>query len=1020
MNPAALSLKNRKVVLVAMLLFIIAGAAGYYKMPRQEDPDIIPSWATVFTGYPGAGPEKVEQLVTRVLEKRISEMDDIKELTSYSQEGGSIIVVHLEDGADREKSWDALREKVDAARAEMPTDTREPDVNTRLSETITMMISVESHAYSYSQLSQYAEQVKRRLEPVRGVARVDLVGEPEEEVTVMLDWRWLSEYDVPPTQIFAALQGRNNLIPGGSWPSDGFRNQVITSGQYGSLQEIAGTVVAVSDEGYPIRLDHVAKVERLPNPSPTYIRSNGNRAVILTITAKEGLNVVKLGRQVREQLSGFSDILPGDVKVKVIVDQPLGIEERLSNFSSSLIFGMLLVIIVVLTTMGVRSAVIISISIPFSILLSFALMPVLGIKLHQVSIAALVISLGMLVDNAIVITDNIDRLLVAGIERREAVIRGVGEVGTAVLTATLTTVGAFIPLMLMQGDTGDFIRDIPQVVSLALLASLLVSVTVTPLFGYNFLKQKKAGVASIQVLRPAEEFYRRILAASLKRPGITLFLAITALGISFVAIPLLGLQFFPPADRNQLIIDVNMPRGTDIKVNDEVSSSVESILMEQSQIENFTAFIGRGIPKFYYNELPPRESSDITQILITLKDNSRSDEDVEALIYSLRHKFAGEIAGARIEVRRLEQGPPVGAAIAVRIGGDDLDTLQTLSRQVQEMVQQVSGTVGVSTDIQEVPLLRVEVDPSRAALSGLTNYDVSLAVRAATEGLHATDYQEGSKELPVVMRYYRAGMEGLGGLESLFVTSPVTGANVPLKEIARVFPEWEVAEIIRYNNQRTVTVRANVEGRLPAEVQQDIENRLESLDLPKGYFITYGGENEDRDASFASLGNAAIIAVLVIYLLLVIQFNSLIQPIVVLSTIPLALFGAVIGLWVTGNPVGFMALLGIVSLSGIVVNNAIVLLEFINALRRNSIPLTEAIMEAGRQRFRPIMLTTLTTVGGLLPLTVSGGKLWGPMGWSIIFGLLGSTLLTLVVVPALYLLTESRAEKIQVKKMGVN
>lgn len=1007
MNPAAFALRYSKVVMVAVIIVVIAGSMSFLNMPRQEDPDVNPAWATVVTRYPGASPEKVERLVTSVLEQRISEIKDIKETTSYSREGVSLIVVHLEDGADRDKNWDTLRQKVEAARGDLPVEADEPEVNTELTQTVTMLVALAGRAYSYHQLLHYAEQVQARLEQVRGVARVQIVGEPEDEVRVTLDPRRLSQYRISNSQVIAAIKGQNNLLPGGLWPTAGVRYPLWTAGEYRSLEDIAGTVVTVTSGGYPVRLGSMARVEKLPEPNNPFIRSNGDRAVVLAITAREGVNVVDLGRQVREGLARFTEVLPGDLSLRIIADQPAGVEERLNDFARNLFYGMVLVILVVMATMGLRNAFIVSMAIPLSVLVAFAVMPAMGVKLHQVSVSALVIALGMLVDNAIVVMDNIDRHLEAGLDRQTAVVKGVGEVGVAVLTATLTTVGAFIPLMLMQGDVGDFIRAIPQVVSLALMASLAVAVLVTPLMSYGLLQPRRPGAGSARLFTPGVAAYNRVLATSLKRPGITLVCAGAALAFAVAVAPRLGVEFFPPSDKHQLVIDVRAPAGTEISVTGRVSGQVEEFLAQQPEIKDYTVFVGRGIPKVYYNEVPPGEASNRAQVLVNVQPAAGGEAAVTSLVSSLRRHFAGEIAGAMVEVRRLEQGPPVGAPIVVRLSGEELDVLQGLSRQVEELVRQVPGTVSVSSDAEEVARLRVEIDPERAPLAGLTNHDISLAVRAATEGLKAADYQEGTRELPVMLRYDQAGMVGLSGLESLYITSPVTGGNIILGEVARVVTGWDVAQVIRYNNQRTVTVRAGVEGRLAAEVQRDIEQRLGELNLPKGYALSFGGENEDMEASFGSLGRAALVAILVIYLLLVIQFNSLKQPLVILSTIPLALVGAVFGLVVTRNPVGFMALLGVVSLSGIVVNNAIVLLEFINARRREGSELREAILEAGRQRFRPIMLTTVTTVGGLLPLTLSGGKLWGPMGWSIIFGLMGSTLLTLVVVPALYLLVES-------------
>jgi len=995
MKVPALALRHYRFTIVAILLLAAYGATGYLSMPRQEDPIVEPRSCSILVVYPGASPEDVEELIVDPIEEKVSEIEEVDLIVSTSRDGAASVMIEFADDADIDETLSDVREKLSEAEEEFPDGILKSEaMRHTTARVVAMQIAVSSEQHPYPRLKDFAEEIKTALEQIDEVKRVDLEGDQQEEIHVWADADRLSRHGISLLQVIEGLSAENANIPSGKIDIDPRMFNVRVSDPFERVEDIGETIIG-SIDGKPIYLNDVADV----NPGlkdATYItRFNGRRTIFITVTQNEGTNVLRLGEKVEGALAQAREVLPEDLDLSVVFHQPRQVHERLSIFQSNLLMGMVLVGLMVFLFVGLRMSFIVMTAIPLSVVIAFGAMHTSGIALEQISIAALVIALGMLVDNAIVVTENIHRFVAEGRPQAEAVSEGAGQVGWAITSATLTTIAAFIPLMLMTEETGEFIRAIPYTVSFALLASLLVAMTVTPLLGYRFLRRThREGILVGAITWFVAHGYTRFLRTVLRRRAIVLCITFAILGGSLSLIPRLGIQFFPKAERPQFLIDIRMPEGYTLDATDRMTRRIEETLSTEPSVLNFATNLGKGNPTIYYNVWRHGEAANYAQILVNLKTGPGALTAPE-MIENLRNKFRDE-PEARIEMREFEQGPPIGAPVAIRVSGDDFRILRRLAEEIAARLSGIQGAVNVDNDLDAGGMdLQIRINKDKARMLGLPNHLIARTVRAAISGEVATTFREQDETVDVVVRLRD------DALDRIYLPS-LSGAQIPLNQVAQIGFMGGYDRITHRDRRRTATIRADLEGRLTDAVLQELREALNDLHPPEGYAIEFGGETEQRDKPFRSLLRALIIAVIAIYGILVFQFNSFSQPFVILVSLPLAFIGAIGALFITGNHLGFMAFVGGVSLAGVVVNDAIVLIDFTNGLRRGDVPVRDAVVQAGQIRFIPVILTTVTTIGGLLPLTLRGGTLWAPMGWTIIGGLALATGLTLVIVPVLY------------------
>ncbi|MCU6797032.1 efflux RND transporter permease subunit [Paenibacillus sp. WQ 127069] len=1047
-------LKYRKVTLLFFVVAVLMGIVNVFTLKQRENPEIEITTAIVKTIYPGASPEKVEQFVTRPLEQKIKEMSDISILSSTSMANVSIINVEVKPETDIKRAWDTLRQKVQSADSELPAEANKPEVNDDLGKIAEQILHfVVQQPEQLEPLRPVMEQWKKQLSTLSGVSNVDIIGLPEQEVAVIIDTDKLDTFKLPWGIVAQALTNRHDRVPLGMVDQTTKSFYVNMPGEWKSAEDVANTDILGLPNGNTLKLRDVADVKLRPKKQEVSIVHNGKPALDLVINAEKGADIPSLQKRIDVMVSDLKSKLPEHVELVSLFTQKESLDHLFTDLGQELLTGIIVVIIVCSMGLTFGTSWVVALAIPISITVGFIPLEFLGIDLNQITVVAIVIVLGILVDDAIVVNDNIQRRLQLGDTPEQASLLGSRDVAVSILTATIATAAAFLPLLFLKGNIGSFIRPLPVVISLTLAASMAMSLTVIPIFrqwvGERALRKQqnkqmatrsaklaKADPESIEAdtrsaqdeLKLVEEhspgllgkpiqrlstFYSRQIYVFLKRPLLTGVVALLVGTSSFGLLPFLGVQYFPPAEKDEMLIDFKLPTDRIFMETEFTMNKAADWIQHQPGVKFVTAYSGRTAPKFYYSE-SEHTGTNVGQLFVKIDPKViHTKEVISSWRQELRQLVPEDI---EITPRELEQGPPVGAPIAIRISGDDLDQLRQLSNNIQELLKQIPGTTSVSDDVGgDMNTFEMKADPAKLNLFGVSDKDLTRTLRMATEGLEIVSMQQGEKLIDVTLYAKARSADPIDTMSKLFVPTQ-KGGTIAVRELGDIRSSSMIKSIHHRNQTRTIIVRSYTQDRLPDAVIKDVKTQLNSQTLPAGYTVEYGGENEERNDAFIAIGKLSIIVLLLIYILMVMQFYSLSIPLLILSTVYLAAGGAVIGLYITNSPIGFMALMGLVSLAGIVVRNGIILIEFIEQARKRGLPLYEAVAEAGRARLRPILLTMATAIGGLLPMTIMGGNLWRPMGITIISGLIYSTILTLIVVPSLFVILETWREKRAIRK----
>lgn len=1004
MKLPKLAIENHQFTLILTVLFILAGIGSILNMPKSEDPQISAVGTSVFVLLPGSSPADMEQLVVDPVEEAMNELEDVRTISATAKNGLAVVEVEFDIGCDPDEKYSDVVEKLNTIRDDLPENVLTCEaVKWTVTDVYILQLALISETAPYYEMEKEAERLEKRIEKVNGVKHVDLWALPEQQVRVSINLEKMAQLHIPLNYVMGAILDANDNIPGGYIDVGNKRLNVKTSGSWQSLDEIKNTVIHAQG-GQPVYLKDVADVEMGYEDAEYLARLNGKRCVFMTVGQKEGTNIFSIFSQMNEEIRAFESQLPSSMTLERVFDQSVSVHSRVRGFFMNLLQGIVLVGVVIFAAVSSRASVIVMLAIPISIMMGISLLDLSHYGLEQMSIAGLVIALGLLVDNAIVVIENSARFMKLGYNRKDAAVLGTSQVGWPVVSATATTLLAFVPIVMMRNMTGNFIRSMPLTVIYTLSASLLVSLTLTPFLSTKFLK-----IDRFEHERPfrkvlnrfIETFYRGWLHRALSAPKRTLALAFAAFVLSLALVPLVGVSFFPKAEKPQFFIKVQMPAGTNLDATNDVAHYIEETLSQYPEIKNVTVNVGHGNPRIYYNVFSQREMSSHADILVELKSYQR--KTLNRIVNELRGRF-DRYPGARIEIKDLEQGPPVDAPIEVRIVGNDLDVLKSIAADVEPIIKAQAGAVNVNNPLGTTKNdVRVKINKEKAAMLGVSITDIDRTVRTSLTGLPLTQYRDKEgKEYDLVLRLPLEHRPVLSDFDRIYVASR-SGALIPLGQLAAIELEASPLMISHYNLDRSVSITADVDvGYSVQKVTMAIVDQLNAYSWPKGYAFQMGGELESREESFGGMGQAMVIAMIAIFGVLVLQFRSYSQPFIVFSALPLAVIGSILGLFLTGNSFSFSAFIGLCSLVGIVVNNSIILVDYTNQLRREGKQTLEAIKEAGETRFIPIVLTTMTTVGGLLPLTLGGGSLWAPMGWTIIGGLLMSTALTLIIVPVLY------------------
>jgi multidrug efflux pump len=1013
-NITAFAIDKTRVFFSLVLFLILFGITSYQGMPRSEDPGFIIRVALVSTLFPGASPERVEMLVTDKLEKVIQELPELDFVASQSKTGASLIFVNIkEEYTDMRPIWDKLRRKVEKALPDLPDGVVGPTVDDEFGDVYGTQIAITGDGFSYAELKEVADEIRDELLLQTEIAKVEVVGVQEERIFVIFDNAALSDLNMSPLQLQQALQARNIILPGGDLQTEYEKIVFEPTGNFSSVDELRRTLIDLPDSNALVRVDDVLDIERgYVDPPATMARYNGEPALILAISLKEGGNIVALGDGVRNVLQRAESIYPVGIEFDVLLFQPDVVANKINTFAMNLGQAIIIVGLVMLVFLGVRTGLVVTSLIPVAILTSILVMSVLDMDLNQVSLSALIIALGMLVDNAIVMSESIMVRMSNGVPARKAALDSASELRVPLLTSSLTTSAAFLPIYLAQSMTGEYTRPLFEVVTITLLCSWVMALTLIPALCVVFLKVKQRESDTDQFEGRFYKLYRSALIIALQRPwlvlaGVTLVF-VAALQLTRV-IPTL---FFPQNDRATFTVDLEQPVGSPISRTETVVSAVEDYLHEEWKVSdersagvvNWATFLGQGAPRYVLPYTPELNSPNYAYLIGNMTSFEYMQGDFFA---SMRNFVNNNFPDTNVTVRALPLGSPAWPPVAVRVFGRDTDKIFELAERVKKQLKNVPGTLQIADNWgARSKKVIVNVDGRRARLAGVTNQDIAISLQTFLSGLEATRYREGDELIPVVVRSRKEQRAKPERFATINVYSQATGNSVPLSQVATPELAWQPGVVERRNRLRTVTVESLLQpGVTAAQVNAQMKVWLdeESKSWPFGYGWEFGGEAETSGDANSAIGEKVPVAMLIIVLLLIAQFNSLRRPLIIMATIPLALIGVFVGLFVTRSYIGFMTILGIISLSGIVINNAIVLLDRIRIeIDENNLPPEQALVTAAQHRLRPILLTTVTTIGGLLPLWLGGGPMWEPMAVAIIFGLLFATMLTLGVVPVLY------------------
>ena len=1013
MKLPRLAIDNYQFTLLVFILLIVVGISSYRNMPRTENPEMTVPGGSVVVIYPGANPVDLEQLVTIPLEEAINELDNIKKINTGIRDGIAIISVEFDFNTDAKDKYDELVQKVNEVAPDLPDEIYSLETMQWKSGDVSMLqLALTSDSAEFSVLDKEAEKLKKQINKLPGIRKVDIIGCPEQEVRVSLDMETMAQMGIDFKQVAAAIMSNNANIPGGSLKLEGKSFGIKTSGSYVNIDEIKNTVVH-SYMGKLIYLYNIADVYYAYEDNNYYIRYNGKRGIFLSVMQKEGLNIFHTMDLIRPEVDKFSQELDDGMEVHTVFNQANEVDEKINGFLKNLLQGILLVGIVILLALGFKSSILVMIAIPLSILIGISVLDFSGYGLEQMSIAGLVVALGLLVDNSIVMVENINRFISLGYSPREASIKGASEIGWPVVSATATTVFAFIPIITMPDKAGEFIKSMPITIIATLIASMFIALILTPLITSKLFKGEKALQIKngekehnhfVKTLRRVIEGpYRKALNFVLNHKKLTMISAILLLGLTLSLAPLVGISFFPKAEKPQFMIRINMPEGSNIDKTDSVAQYVGSVLDTMDNVSFYATNVGHGNPRIYYNEMSRNYDAGFAEIFVQLKVYDKEDFDV--FINKLRN-FFGQYSGVKIHLREFEQGVPVDAPIMVYVTGTDLDILKDISIDVEEMVKKQPGAINSENSLAKRRVdLFFNLNKDKANIYGVPIVDIDRAIRTAMTGTAVSTFRDKEgKDYNIVLRLPTDNKNNLKleDFDKIYVKS-MAGKMVPLSQLGKIEFKEAPSIISRYNLERTALIKADVEkGAVLDDIMNPVIEQLENYPFPNGYGYHIAGELENRSETFGGMGTALIIAIISIFAVLVLQFRSFKQPLIIFISFPLGVIGVLWALFLSGNSFSFTAFIGFISLSGIVINNAIILVDYTNVLIREGTPMKEAIIIASETRFIPIILTTLTTVGGLLPLTLAGGSMWAPMGWTIIGGLLVSTFLTLLVVPVLY------------------
>ncbi len=1011
LNLVDFTLKNNRLSIILTLAIVVWGCLAYLSLPKAEDPGFVVRTAIVNTKMPGASAQRIEELVTSVIEEAIMEMPELDNVQSISREGLSYITVNFKESYKVMRPiFDSLRRKIEAVSPDLPQGIQGPIVDDEFGDVFGSLFTLTGDGFNLTELADIADDIRDQLIGLDLVSKVELYGKQNEVIYVQYSNARLSEMGLNPAMLSDAISSVNVISPGGDIIIGEERISLEPSGNFSSLDDLKQTLIRDKQNNL-VQLQDIADVTRvLEDPATSLVYANGKPAMVLAISMNEGGDILKLGEELRAFASDVQSSLPLGVDLRESAFQADIVALKIEDFISSILQAIVIVFVVLLVFLGLRTALAVAILIPLAILSTFAFMTVFDITINQVSLAGLIISLGLLVDNGIVINESIMLKMEKGKTGIEAASLTINELKIPLLVASLTTVAAFMPIALAESGIGEFCAAICYIVAISLGSSWVFSVTIIPAIASLLLKVKntKKNKSDETSRGLFIRLYGKIIQIVLRFRWVAILLVVSLFGTVGYALSHVPAVFIPPSDEAIVSVELDLPLGRDIEVtrqlSDQLQTTYETLKYNSKNdsglITGWTNFVGSSAPKFKLGYNPGAGNPAHVSSIV----NVRNTAALDPTITKLSEYVANHHPDVDFKIQRLSQGPPVAYPIQVRLSGHNINELELRAAAIKQQLINIPGVLTIKDDWGvRSKKIAINVNQERARASGVSSADVADSLRLSLSGNSVSDFREGEDRIPITLITEGIERNDLRIINDLTINSQ-TGESVKLAQVADNKVQWSASNILRRNRVRTVTISATLFQHYTATmINQTFTPWLDEFtaQLPPGYSIEIGGESESSDDASQSIVDKLPIAFIFIVLLLVGQFNSLRKATLIMLTIPMGVIGMAWGLWIASSTFGFFTILGLLSLAGIIINNAIVLIDSIDSFRDQDLSPWDAIVSASESRLRPILLTTATTCGGMIPLWLGGG-MFETMAVTIFFGLLFGSVITLVVVPALY------------------
>jgi len=1015
MNLTKFSVEKNRVVLSILVVVMFMGVQFYNSLSRDSMPPYTVRIASIVSSFPGASPERVEELVTDKIEKIAQELPELKNVKSTSRTGLSVVQVELKMDVSPEELqsvWDRLRRKLNGIKG-LPSNVK-PDLNDDgIGEVFGIAVGLLSDGFSYSEMKDYADDLRDDLIKLEDAAKVELNGVQEERVFVEFENAKLKTYGLTSSKLQGLISNTNILSSGGTISVEAERIILEPTGNFNTIDDIKEMLIPVGDKGQVIALKDITTIKKgYINPSKQKVRINGKNAISLHVSLKDGANIIKLGEELNVILEAWKQELPVGLEVSRLASIDEYIELKISNFIGNLLQAIAIVLAVMLFFLGLRTGFVIASLIPIVTIATLMIMGLIGVGLNQISLAALIMALGMMVDNAIVVAESVIVKMESGVPVKKAAIDSCSELFTPLLISTLTTSAAFLSFYMAESVMGDIMGPIFVVITIALVSSWIIALSVVTLFCVIFLKVEKREDGKVsfldKLINGLKTKYKDLILMALSWKRSVLVGIVLLFFLSLFGFTKLAFVFFPDSDRNMITVDINLPEGTRIENTTTTVQAIEDYITKELKVNDnrvdgiidWSAYIGKGPSSYDLGYSADEANSNYAHILVNTSTFLVNTE----MINKLDEFCFSNFPNADIKVGSLSAGGG-GTPIEVKVSGDNPDMLASISEEIKSKLFSIAGTKNIKDDWgPKGKKFVIDIDQNKAQAAGITNQDIATSLQTVLDGFKAGEYRENDKSIPIIMQSNQSKQQSLSSLETMNIYSQNSGRSVPLLQVATIVPQWQYSKIKRLDLTRTITISSGLTAtgnasKITALLSPWLQEQEQNWG--KGYTYQMGGDAENSSENMGAVIKYLPLSAFIIVMLLIIQFNSFRKMTMIVSTIPLGVIGMVIGLLLFGVPFGFMAFLGVISLAGIVINNAIVLIDRIE-IEEQDRSAQDAIIGACLQRFRPILLATFTTVLGLIPLYLGGGEMWEPMAVTIMIGLLFGTIITLVFIPAFY------------------